>query len=218
MSVTGPSLKGLGYLRPIEAAAPEAALGSGWGWLHAGAGVAEVSGGGFVGAGEGEAEAGHVRVDGLVLACGDLIGFVPDADGAVVSDTLVEGLPCGEVGGGAGLGVVDEVVEAAPVLGDHDAGPVEGGEAAEEAEGWVGVELAEHGAHGFADGEPLIEGEEAVDAKADEEDDEWAFDAGGEAAWVEGGHMGRTIQPWGVGRVLVVMAVEDQVWGGCRRG
>src|ERR1700735_5294219 len=86
MSVTGPSLKGLGCLRPIEAAVPGAALGSGWGWLHAGAGVAEVSGGGFVGAGEGEAEAGHVDIDGLVLACSDLIALVPDADGAVVSD------------------------------------------------------------------------------------------------------------------------------------
>ena len=160
-----------------------------WGvWIHAGAGVAEVSGGGFVGAGDGEAEAGHVGVDGLVLAVGDLVGFVPDAYGAVVADALVEGLPGGEVGGVARLGVVDEVVEGAPVLGDHDSGPVDGGEAAEEAEGWVGVELAEHGTHGAGGGKPLVEGEEPVDAEADEEDDEGAFDAGGVAAWVDGGH------------------------------
>jgi hypothetical protein len=159
--------------------------------LHAGAGVAEVSGGGFVGAGDGEAEAGHVGIDGLGLAGGDLVGFVPDADGAIIADALVEGLPGGEVGGVAGLGVVDELVEAAPVLGDHDSAPVEGGEAAKKAEGWVGVELAEHGAHGFGGGEPLVDGEQAVDAEADEEDDEGAFDAGGVAAWVEGGHGAR---------------------------
>jgi hypothetical protein len=34
-----------------------------------------------------------------------------------------------------------------------------------------------------------------IDAQADEEDDERAFDAGGVAAWMKGGHMGRTIQP-----------------------
>jgi hypothetical protein len=154
-----------------------------------------VSDGGFVGAGEGETKAGHVVVDRLILAGGDLVGFVPDADGAVVADALVEGLPGGEVGGVAGLRVVDEVVEAAPVLGDHDSAPVEGGETAEEAEGRVGVKLVEHGAHGFRGGEPLAWGEEAVDAKADEEDDEGAFDAGGVTAWMESGHMGRTIQP-----------------------
>ena len=32
-----------------------------------------------------------------------------------------------------------------------------------------------------------------IDAQADEEDDERAFDAGGVAAWMKGGHMGRTI-------------------------
>jgi hypothetical protein len=175
-------------------------LSGGWGrgaGVHAGAGVVEVSGGGLVGAGEGEAEAGHVGVDGLVVAGGDLEGLVPDADGAVGAYALVEGFPGGKVGGGAGLGVVDEVVEAAPVLGDHDAGPVDGGEAAEKAEVGVGVELPEHGAHGFGDGEPLVEGEEAVDAEADEEDDEGAFDAGGEAAWVEGGHgLCGSVQTW----------------------
>jgi hypothetical protein len=163
--------------------------------LHSGAGVAEMSGGGFLGSGQAEAEAGHIDVDGLVLAGGDLVGFVPDADGAVAADVLVEGLPGREVCGVAGLGVVDEVVEAAPVLGDHDAGPVERGEAAEEAEFGVGVELLEHGGHGFGDREPLVEGEQAVDAKADEEDDEGAFDAGGEAACVDGGHMGGNLQP-----------------------
>ena len=84
-------------------------------------------------AGEGEAEARHVDVDGLVLVGGDLVGFVPDADATVVADALVEGLPCREVRCVALLSVGDEVVEAAPVLGDHNAGPVEGGEAAEEA-------------------------------------------------------------------------------------
>jgi len=83
--------------------------------------------------GLGEAEAGHVGVDTLILTGGDLVGFVPDAYGSVSSDVLVEGLPCGEVGGVAGLGVVDEVVEGAPVLGDHDAGKVDGRESTEEA-------------------------------------------------------------------------------------
>jgi hypothetical protein len=82
----------------------------GWGWRpHAGAGVAQVAVGRHVGTtGLGEAEAGHVGVDALILTGGDLVGFVPDAYGTVSSDVLVEGLPCGEVGGVAGLGVVDE--------------------------------------------------------------------------------------------------------------
>lgn len=141
-----------------------------------------------MGTGDGEAEEGHVGVDAFVLSSGDLVGFVPDSDGAVAADALVEGLPSGKVGGFVGLGVVDEVVEAAPVLGDHDSAPVDGGEAAEEAEGWVGVELAKHGAHGDGGGKPFVRGEQAVDAHADEEDDERAFDAGGEAAWVDGRH------------------------------
>jgi len=85
---------------------------------HAGAGVAQVAGGGFVGTtGQGEAEAGHVGVDALILTGSDLVGFVPDAYGAVSSDVLVEGLPCGEVGGVARLGVIDKLVEGAPVIG-----------------------------------------------------------------------------------------------------
>ena len=102
-------------------------------WGHAGAGVTQVSGSGFVGSGWGESEAGHIGVYALILAGGDLVGFVPDADGSIASDVLIEGFPCGEVGCIARLGVVDEVVEGAPVLGDHDAGHVEGGESAEKA-------------------------------------------------------------------------------------
>jgi hypothetical protein len=98
-----------------------------------------------------------------------------------------------EVGGVAGLGVGDEMVEAAPVLGEHNSAPVEGGVGGEEAEKWVGVELVEHGAHSFGGGEPLVDGKQAVDAKPDEEDDEGAFDAGGVTAWVEGGHMGGSL-------------------------
>jgi hypothetical protein len=147
-----------------------------------------VSCGGLVGSGYGEAEAGHVGVDGFVFTGGDLVGFVPDAYGSVSSDVLVEGLPCGEVGGVAGLGVIDKMVEGAPVLGDHDSGPVDGGEAAEEAEGRVGVEFTQHGAHGGGDGKPFVRHQETVDAHADEEDDEGAFDAGGEPARVDGRH------------------------------
>ena len=146
-----------------------------------------------MGACDGEAEAGHVVVDALGLAVGDLVSFVPDSDSAVFADTLVECLPGGEVGGVAGLGVGDEMVEASPVLGEHDSAPIEGSVGGEKTEGRVGVEFVEHGAHGFGGGEPLVDGEQAVDAKADEEDDERAFDACGVTAWVEGGHMGGSL-------------------------
>jgi len=63
--------------------------------LHSGAGVAEVSYGGFLGSDQGEAGAGHIGVDGFVLDGGDLVGFVPDADGAVIADVLIEVLPGG---------------------------------------------------------------------------------------------------------------------------
>ena len=101
---------------------------------------------------------------------------------------LVEGLPGGKVFGAPGLGVGDEVVEAAPVLGDHDTAPLDGAAGGEEAEFGVGVELVAHTPGG---GEPFARSEEAVDAQADEEDDQRTFDAGGVAAWVEGGHMGK---------------------------
>jgi hypothetical protein len=78
----------------------------GWGGgVHSGFGVAEVSGSGFVSAGDGEAEARHVGVGGLILAVGNLIGFVPDAYGTVVAYVLIEGLPGGEANGVAGLGL-----------------------------------------------------------------------------------------------------------------
>ena len=173
----------------LQAAPPTAALLK----LHAGTGFAEVTGSGFVGASDREAEAGHVVVDALRLAVGDLVGFVPDADGAVFADALVEGLPGGKVGGVAGLGVGDEMVEAAPVLGEHNSAPVEGGVGGEKAEGWVGVEFVEHGAHGFGGGKPLVDREQAVDAKADEEDHEGPFNAGSVTAWVEGRHMGGSL-------------------------
>jgi len=51
--------------------------------MHAGAGVAKVPCSGFMSSRNGEAEAGHVGVDGLILTVSDLVGFVPDADGAV---------------------------------------------------------------------------------------------------------------------------------------
>jgi hypothetical protein len=159
-------------------------------WGHAGAGVSQVSGGGFVGSGEGEAEAGHVVVDALVLTGGDLVGLVPDAYGSVAADVLVESLPCGEVCGVAGLGVVDEVVEGAPVLSDYDPGHVEGGESAEEAEFGFGVELAKHGAHGFCGGKPFAKGEETIDTKAYKKDDKGPVDMRGESTCVDGGHLG----------------------------
>jgi hypothetical protein len=161
----------------------------GWGGGHAGAGFSQVSGGGFVGSGLGETEAGHIGVDALILAGGDLIGLVPDAYGSIAADVLVEGLPCGEVSGVARLGVVDEVVEGAPVLSDHDAGHVEGGESAEEAEFRVCIELAEHRAHGSCCGKPFANSEETVDTKADKKDNEGTFDVGGEPTCMDGGHL-----------------------------
>jgi hypothetical protein len=43
-------------------------------------------------------------------------------------------------------------------------------------------------AHGFGDGQPLSDGEQAIDAKADEEDNERAFDDGGIAAGMQSDH------------------------------
>jgi hypothetical protein len=52
---------------------------------------------------------------------GNLIGFVPDAYGSVSSDVLIEGLPCGEVGGVARLDerTVDMGGESACMDGGH---------------------------------------------------------------------------------------------------
>lgn len=165
--------------------------------LHASAGVTEVAGGGLVSSGAGETVARHVGVDALGVSRGDLIGLVPDADDAVrVSRALVEGLPRGKVFGIVGLGVGEEVVEAAPVLDEVDSAPDDAVLGGEEAERGVGGELADHGRHGLEGGPPFMRGQQAVDAYADEEDDEGAVDAGGVTAFEDGGHSRRRI-PWG---------------------
>lgn len=156
--------------------------------VHAGAGFAQVTGGGDMVSGESEAHAGCVVVDALVLASSDLVGFVPDAYRAVGAHAAVEGCPRGEMVGVAGLGVGDEMVEAAPVLSDHDSAPIYGGMGGEEAGFRIGIELAEHRAHGCGGGNPFVKGQQAVDAHADEEDYERAFDAGGVTAGEDFGH------------------------------
>jgi hypothetical protein len=161
--------------------------------LHPGAGVVQVPDGLFVGTCAGESEAGHVDVDALRAALGDLVRFVPNADGTVVADALVKGPPCGQVGGSAGLGVTNKLVETAPVLSHHDPSPVEGGVTCEEAKLRIRVEFADHGRHCLTDGNPFIESEQAVDTEADKEDHEGAFYAGAEATRIEGGHLCKPI-------------------------
>lgn len=74
-----------------------------------------------MGSGASQTVARHVGVDALGVPGGDLVGLVPDADGAVgIAGALVEGLPGGKVLGVAGVGVDEEVVEAAPVLNKVD--------------------------------------------------------------------------------------------------
>lgn len=98
--------------------------------------------------------ASTVGVDALVIAVCNLISFVPDADGAVRFDALVEGFPGWEVDGVTGLGVSDEMVEAAPVLGNHDSAPVKGWVGGKQAQRRASVEFFEHRAHGFGNSAP----------------------------------------------------------------
>src|SRR3984957_2664194 len=109
--------------------------------VHARASIAQVSLRCLMTACKGEAKARHISVDALVLAVGDLIGFVPYANAAVRSDVLVERLPCRKMCGIARLCVGDEMVEATPVLRDHGASPINGSMAGEESERRVGREL-----------------------------------------------------------------------------
>ena len=46
----------------------------------------------------GEAEAGHVAVDRFVVSGGDLVGFMPDTDTAILADRFVKPLPGFPVG------------------------------------------------------------------------------------------------------------------------
>lgn len=102
-------------------------------------------------AAQSKAEARHIDVDALELVRGDLVGFVPDADG-----------------------VGDELIEGAPVLDHRDSAPVDGCLAAQKTELRISVEFAENRRHGLRYKRPLVEGEETVDAHADEKDDEGA--------------------------------------------
>lgn len=147
-----------------------------------------MTGGGDVISCESEAYAWCVVVDALVLAGVDLEGLVPDSDGAIGADAAVEGCPCRKMVGVAILRVSDEMVEAAPVLRDHDSTPVDGGMRAEEAGVGNGVEFAQHGWHSCCGRYPFVEGQRAVNAHADKEDDEGAFDVGGVASWEDFAH------------------------------
>jgi hypothetical protein len=143
----------------------------------------------------GEAEARHVGVDSFGLVGSDLVRLVPDANGAVVANALVESFPRRQMGCVACLCIGDEMVEASPILCHRNASPVDGSLCGEKAERGVGVELLQHGAHGFCDGKPFVDCEQAVDLKSDEEDDEGAFYFGGVASWEDGRHM-RKLYNW----------------------
>ncbi len=147
-----------------------------------------MAGGGDVASGERKSHAWKVVVDALVLPGGNLVGFVPDADGAIGTDAAVEGRPCRKMVRVAILGVADEMVEAAPVLRDHNSAPVDGGMRAKKAGFGIGIELAEHGSHRCGGRYPLMEGQQAIDAHADKEDDKGAFDVGGIAPWKDFAH------------------------------
>jgi hypothetical protein len=131
----------------------------------------------------GEAEWRHVDVDALVLALADRVRLMEDADRAVVAYGAIKGSPCGQVGFVAGVGIGIEVVNAAPILERHDGATAKEGLYVQEAKVWLSGELFEHARHGLGDGEPLVDLPEAVDAHADEEDGEVAFDLGGVTAW-----------------------------------
>lgn len=141
-----------------------------------------MAGGLDVASGESETHTWSVVIDGLILSGCDLIGFVPDTDGAIGADAAVKGCPCRKVIGIAILSVANEVVEAAPVLCDHDSAPVDGGVRAEKAGVGIGVELAQHRPHRCSRRYPLMEGQQAINAHANEEDDKGAFDVAGVAS------------------------------------
>ncbi len=52
----------------------------------------------------------------------------------------------------------------------------------------MGVEFAEHGAHGLCGGKPLVDSQETVDAKTYKKDNEGTVDMGGESACMDGRH------------------------------
>src|ERR1700736_1076109 len=77
---------------------------------HSRARIATVTRSGFMSAGRGKAVPGHVDVDGFVVPRRYLIGLVPDADGTVGADALVEGYPGGQVARVTGLGIGQQIV------------------------------------------------------------------------------------------------------------
>jgi hypothetical protein len=70
------------------------------------------------------------------------------------------------------VGIGEQIVEAAPVLEDTDTPPVNEKLGVEQAQSGIALELRDHGRHGRSNAGPLTQGEEAIDAHADEEDKE----------------------------------------------
>lgn len=146
-------------------------------FLHAGRGIAKVTCSRLVGAGAGETVTRHVGVDAFGMSGGDLIRLVPYPDrGIGVTGALIELLPRGQVLGIASVRVGKQMIEAAPVLDEINSTPDNTVLGREEAERWVGVELANHRWHGTQSGEPFMRSMQPVNTHADEEDDEGTVD------------------------------------------
>jgi len=139
-----------------------------------------VSGYPDVPAGMRQSEARHIGVDRLEASRLDQEGFVPHTHTALLANRAIEHFPRPQVGGGIAAGEFVQILERLPV-GEKHRSPVShrdkvlGGE---KSRLWMSVQIANHLHHRSADGPPVQEPPEAIDAHADKEHHKLMFHAG----------------------------------------
>src|SRR5690349_548583 len=110
----------------------------------------------------GQTEQRHVVVDAFEIAWPHAVGFMPDADVAVVCDRAIERRPCRAMRSLCVLGVTIQIVERAPIL-QCDRGVADPRVKAEETQVAVLTQFAKHPRHCPRDREPLMDLPNAID-------------------------------------------------------
>jgi len=110
---------------------------------------------------------------------------MPDTYGAIIADGAIEGCPGREMRGVPVTGVVVQMLEGLPILQGGHAAPVEEDLGAEETVFRMGVQLFQHRRHRGDDLPPFPNGQDAVDAHPNEEDNVGTFGLCGGAARID---------------------------------
>ena len=120
--------------------------------------------------GGGETETGHVAINTFELVGVDRIGLVPDTDGSIRADELVEFLPGSQMRIGWVARKIFKVFERTPVLDQHGTAKIPKELSVQEALFRITEQCLQHWRHGIGDRQPFVESPPLVNAHPDQKD------------------------------------------------